>query len=185
MSSKSIIKSTDGKTLCPHCRSEVDPKASRCPKCQGKIYQWTLGKKLLVGLILLIAVPTIINIGSGSSSSSSSSASTSQPSDRVSQGQNGYVRISGSDSVAVLRTKELMDEYVKAAVNKDTYGMAQLLLGGGGFFVSNDTKVLVIDSSIGARQIRILEGKFVGQSGWVPMEFVHSQPATSGATGPN
>lgn len=180
MSSKSIIKGTDGKTLCPHCRSEVDPKASRCPQCQGKIYQWTLGKKILLGLILLITVPAIISTASGGSSSSSSAPSAvSDSSDRVGRGENGYVRISSSDSVAVLRTKELMDEYVNAAINKDTYGMAQLLLGGGGFFVPNDTKVLVIDSSIGARQIRILEGKFVGQSGWVPMEFVHKSPAST------
>lgn len=45
----------ENKKLCPHCKLEVDPKASRCPHCQGKIYIWTLGRKLMFLLIILFA----------------------------------------------------------------------------------------------------------------------------------
>lgn len=42
------------KKLCPHCQSEVSPKASRCPHCQGKIYVWDLKKKALFVAIIAI-----------------------------------------------------------------------------------------------------------------------------------
>ncbi len=48
------MKNEAGK--CPHCKMDVDPKATKCPHCQGKIYKWTLSKKLIAGGILLIAI---------------------------------------------------------------------------------------------------------------------------------
>lgn len=83
--------------------------------------------------------------------------------------------MSSGDETVVLRTKELLDEYIKAAVNKDTYGMATIIYNDGGFFVPNGTKVLVIDSTVGSRQVRILEGEHLAESGWVPKEFVLKQ----------
>lgn len=61
-----------GKKLCPHCKSEVDPKASRCPHCQGSIYQWTFTKKFIAGGIGLIILFMVI----GSLSSSPSTPAT-------------------------------------------------------------------------------------------------------------
>jgi len=47
----------DQKTkLCPHCKKEVDVQASRCPHCHGKIYVWTITKKIILGGIILIVV---------------------------------------------------------------------------------------------------------------------------------
>lgn len=43
---------------CLHCKLEVDYQASRCPHCSGKIYVWTLGRKLVasgVGVLCLFA----------------------------------------------------------------------------------------------------------------------------------
>ena len=77
-----------------------------------------------------------------------------------------------------MRTKQGLDDYTKAAVNNDTMGMAQMIYDGEGFLASDGTKVLVIDSGLGTRQVRILDGKFIGQSGWVPMEFVHPAATT-------
>ncbi len=51
-----LLHMENKKKLCPHCRQEVDPKASRCPHCQGKIYQWTLGRKLILGLLVLLGI---------------------------------------------------------------------------------------------------------------------------------
>lgn len=63
-----------GKKLCPHCKSEVDPKASICPHCRGKIYQWTPVRKFMAGGLGLIIL--LICIGSFSSSSSPSTPAT-------------------------------------------------------------------------------------------------------------
>ncbi len=62
-----LEKSTPSiKKLCPHCKTEVDSKASRCPHCQGKIHQWTTGK-IIVAVILGWAVfSTIISMGTDS-----------------------------------------------------------------------------------------------------------------------
>ena len=169
--------------LCPHCKQEVDPKASRCPHCQGKIYQWTLGKKIIAGVIGFIVLMVILSSVSGSSSSSSSTATTagtsapSTTSSHVKIGDNGYLRLPGgaTGDIVVLTSKAALDEYTKAAVNKDTYGMAQMVLNGEGFFVPQGTKVLVIDGSFTANQVRILEGTHTGEAGWVPFEFVSAQ----------
>ncbi|MFA5841117.1 MAG: hypothetical protein WC847_02515 [Candidatus Paceibacterota bacterium] len=57
-----------GKKLCPHCKQEVDIKASRCPHCQGKIYVWTWSKKLIAGFIVFIFLSVIFSSGSSRSS---------------------------------------------------------------------------------------------------------------------
>lgn len=47
---------------CPHCKKEVDAKASRCPHCQGKIYVWTITRKIiLVGIFLIIILVSGLN----------------------------------------------------------------------------------------------------------------------------
>jgi RNA polymerase subunit RPABC4/transcription elongation factor Spt4 len=169
--------------LCPHCKQEVDPKASRCPHCQGKIYQWTLGKKIVAGFIGFIVLITIISSVSGSGSSSTSTAtntgssSPSATSSHVKIGDNAYLRLPGAATgdITVLTSKAALDDFTKAAVNKDTYGMAELVENGEGFFVPQGTKILVIDGSFTASQVRILEGTQIGKSGWVPFEFVSAQ----------
>jgi len=81
-----------------------------------------------------------------------------------------------------MRTKEAFDAYIKAATNNDTLGMAQLIYADEGFLVPDGTKVLVIDSGLGSHEVRILDGKFIAQSGWVPMEFVVANPPTASTT---
>ena len=55
------------KKLCPKCRTEVDPKATKCPHCQSKIYIWTTGSKIIGGLLGVFLLWMIILIGSGGS----------------------------------------------------------------------------------------------------------------------
>src|SRR3989344_7736269 len=67
----------------------------------------------------------------------------------VSVGEEGYLR-SGSEDVLIATSKANLESITRAAVANDNYGMTQLVAQGGGFFVPNGTKGLVIDSSVGA-----------------------------------
>jgi len=62
---------TNVKNLCPHCKQEVSAEASRCPHCHGKIYQWTIGRKVLVGFIILIVVVLVVSNSSSDKNISS------------------------------------------------------------------------------------------------------------------
>lgn len=50
---------------CPHCKLEVDAKGSRCPHCQGKIYRWTKGRKILAGFAVFAVILVMISDSGG------------------------------------------------------------------------------------------------------------------------
>lgn len=51
---KKVVTSTEEKKkICPHCKEEINKEASRCPHCHGKIYVWTTGRKIVLGLAIL------------------------------------------------------------------------------------------------------------------------------------
>lgn len=159
--------------ICKYCKSEIPKDAKICPHCRKRV-ALGMGGKIIAGFFGFIVLVLVISSVSGGGSNSSTPSAVSSS---VNQGQNGYLHISDGQSISVVRTKQGLDDYTKAAVNNDTLGMAQMIYDGEGFLAPDDTKVLVIDSGLGTREVRILDGKFIGQSGWVPMEFVH--PATT------
>ena len=55
------------KNICPKCRTEVDPKATKCPHCQSKIYRWTTGSKIVAGFLSVLILLIIILANSGGS----------------------------------------------------------------------------------------------------------------------
>ena len=58
--------------LCPHCKKEIDLKASRCPHCHGKIFIWTKGRKILAGFaIFTVFILVITNVSSDKNNSQS------------------------------------------------------------------------------------------------------------------
>ena len=65
------------KKFCPHCKEEVNKEASRCPHCQGKIYIWTKGRKVLVGFIIFTVF--ILIISGGSSNNTRTTTTSVQP----------------------------------------------------------------------------------------------------------
>lgn len=80
LSPNSMEKDKDGvaeKKLCPHCKTEVDPKASRCPHCQGKIAQWST-TKVAIAVIFGVGVMSTVLSGGSSSSSAPSVTQTSE-----------------------------------------------------------------------------------------------------------
>ena len=61
-------KQNEEKKLCPHCKMEVDSKATKCPHCQSKISAtWSKRKKIFFALLIIIFIPVVINLASGPS----------------------------------------------------------------------------------------------------------------------
>jgi len=59
-----IFKKNTDKSICPHCKEEVNPEAAKCPHCHGKIYRWTPAKKIILIMILISSVYLVSNISS-------------------------------------------------------------------------------------------------------------------------
>ncbi|MFA6324883.1 MAG: hypothetical protein WCX46_01505 [Candidatus Paceibacterota bacterium] len=149
-------------------RAEVREKAEEKPWYQQKIG--------CVGFILIvIIIIVIISTFSGKGDNSNKTQSVDKTTIRV--GDDGIINYhqnkNDCSDIAVLGvSKEAMDKLVSAAVAGDNIGTTQLVIAGQAFSVPNCTKVKVIDSSMYARQVRILEGEHFGNSGWLPFEWV-------------
>ena len=74
------------KTKCPHCKTEIDWEASRCPNCHGKITVWTADKKIgatiLVALVFVAIVQTNLFTSDSSTNTSSVSSQEQEVKDR-------------------------------------------------------------------------------------------------------
>jgi len=89
-------------------------------------------------------------------------------------GEKGILQ-SGASITPVAVTKEAFDQWSKARVAKDEYGMVALLSSGLVFTPSSRTQVLVIDKDTYITKVRILQGEYTGQSGWVAYEYVRPE----------
>lgn len=116
----------------------------------------------------VIAVVVLSNIGGNDTT-------TVIKSEFFNPGEEGYLRVSGSNIVSVLNTPEIQNQFMKAGLAKDTYGMAKIISDGGGFNVTTGTKVLVIDSEVGIRKVRVLDGEHSMKEGWVAKEFISKE----------
>jgi MFS superfamily sulfate permease-like transporter len=90
-------------------------------------------------------------------------------------GEVGYLKSENGSDIFVGVTKSDYEEMVQALVAKDKEGLLQLALSGQMIFVESGTQVRVIGTAVGAREIRILEGKYYGNSGWAAQEEVHKE----------
>lgn len=154
------------KNVCPHCKMSVDPEATRCPHCNGKIkqpYKWTTGKKIIVGIfggLILLGI-----VSASSSSGNSSSSSSNYPVN----GEQGYLRAS-QNTLPVFTSEDALNQFLQDEDNHDTYGQEQMVDDGEIFFVPNGTQILVIGGGLTTREVRILSGEYTGQSGYVAVE---------------
>ncbi len=72
------------KKKCPHCQTEIDWLATRCPNCHGKMHVWTADRKIVATVIVLLFFIGVVEMNS---STSSTSSSTSTPTSAPSQEQ--------------------------------------------------------------------------------------------------
>ena len=165
--------------LCPHCQKEIPKGATKCPECQSDLRPWYRRHPILsaIGIIILVGI-VLSSLGDAREAASTAAGTTASDTPassggHVSIGENGYLRITGDDKVTVFTSQKALDEYTSAAVSKDTYGMAQIIYDGRGYFVPAGTKVLLIGyGGIGEGNVRVLEGDHTGESVWVPTDFI-------------
>lgn len=133
----------------------------------NNIIKKDITRPLIIILILGFAVFALVKIFSGGGRAPEQVANSS-----VEVGQTGYLD-SGGDNVVLGTTKESYDRMISLSVAHDTLGIAQMVLTGQAIMVNKGTSVKVISSGVSSREVRILDGKYYGSSGWVPYEFVH------------
>lgn len=119
-----------------------------------------------------------------SSTASKTTSKTATPSSDTSPsvGDNAYLRLPDNNDpnnkIALGMTAEDAGLITKALIAQDFMGIYELTSQGKAFAISNGSKVLIIDSSVGLRKVRIVSGvqsidnDKVGMAGWVPMEWV-------------
>ena len=134
-------------------------------------------KGFIYTVAVLFGVPILLAAIGGNSKPAATTqptvAQTEQPasSQKVSVGEEGYIKVSSPKTI-LANTKTDLDALTKIYLANDTEGIAEFLVGGQGFAVSNGTKVLVLDTAVGSRRVRVLEGDQASKSGWLPMEYV-------------
>ena len=155
---------------CKYCKAEIDSGARRCPKCQGDLRNWFLRHKILsiIGILFILFV-VIGSIG----------YKTREP-ERLPLGSTGFLRHNGED-VWVAKSKLAYEKFVQALLVKDTIGQDNVIATGEILRAKYGTKVLIIDISVSdsdidylipARKVRILEGELLGESVWVPRDYI-------------
>lgn len=98
-------------------------------------------------------------------------------------GDEAYLRLSSTTDpeqiiLLAINSENAFDQLIKALLANDTQGIIELVEQGKVFGVSNGTRVFVIDSGIGKRKVRILQGlrpvdqDKIGRTGWVVKEQV-------------
>jgi len=165
-------------TKCPSCKMDVDPEATRCPHCKGKIRK-PMSKLMQIFIVMIFTGIVISMVIADSKPDDTSSVANSTPIDNMVVGDNGYIKLPNdpdtTQKICLGKTIDDAKQISKALSAKDYLGLLEIP---GAFCVSNGTHALLIEKSFPWRKARITgtitkidEDKF-GMSGWLPMEWV-------------
>jgi len=82
-----------------------------------------------------------------------------------------------TSGIVILATDEkAFDDFSQALIANDKYRFNEMINNGRLFTVPNGTAVKVTDIKFpGRTNVRVLEGKYVGESGWIAFEFIISK----------
>jgi len=86
-------------------------------------------------------------------------------------GKNGILD-SGGPWAPVAISEGAFSEWRKAKIANDDRGQVLLIASGKILTVKSGTPILVIDTGMAIRKVRILEGDFADASGWVYVEHI-------------
>lgn len=87
-------------------------------------------------------------------------------------GREARVRLSGGGDVVLARSADAMEDLLTAAAAQDKVAYDAVVIQGDAFLVSSGTRVRVIRSLTTLSEVRVLDGPFATQTGWVPREWV-------------
>jgi hypothetical protein len=155
----------DEAKVCRFCNRELNPVPAPTTKKTGSKTNRILG---CLGLIVLLIIAVYYMSDNSTDKTALDKAS-------VGVGERGVLRAGDLSEIAVAADREALTAATKAANAKDTIEYANLAASGRLFLVDKNTAVNVIDSGIGVRRVRILEGPHMAKSGWIPVEWVVAQ----------
>lgn len=157
----------DEAIVCKHCGKELNKRA-----VQKKEYRWTLGRISCAVILVPIVLGVVVSLARNSGDSGQVSNSTVVQ--KVDVGEDGFLRIpnKSDEDVLLATTEKNFDDFIKASVAGDTMGAAGIVLNGGAYYVTAGTKAKVIDTSVGKRKVRVLDGDMIGKVGWIPFEHI-------------
>ena len=72
-------------------------------------------------------------------------------------------------------TKQNHNQLIDYSVAKYSEGIEDMLMAGQAFIVAENTKATVIGSSFLTLQVKILDGKYEGEIGWISAETVNPE----------
>jgi hypothetical protein len=129
-----------------------------------------------VGLVLL-SVCVLVPLNNRSASSESAQPSSPRDSAKSTNDAPAITRearlyVQGLNEVAVARSEDAFEKFLRASARGDRQGQMELALAGDIFLVPNGTKVLVLEYGFAKSEVRMLDGPSAGASGWVPREWV-------------
>lgn len=168
---------------CKHCQTDIPFGSKKCPHCQSDLRNWFMRHKIITVILVLIFGSIILsNIGSyideaeksqnGVGTSNNTDVnSVSSKGDNLHVGDLGYIKINNG-SLLVSPNKSDAEEVIKLSVAKDNLGVAKMVVDGRTMLVDSETQIRVIDTDWLYTNVRIMEGKYYGESGWLPNEFV-------------
>jgi hypothetical protein len=80
------------------------------------------------------------------------------------------IYLDGVDTVWVSRQKEVIAKLTRASDAKDQIKVARILASGDIMFVDSGVRALVISTDSELKQIKLMDGKYAGQKGWIPYD---------------
>jgi len=124
---------------------------------------------LFLVIVILVGVIAILFIIPGSKTQEQ------EPQDASISLGDEAVLYNGGNNILVAVDEASFDDLVRAVVIEDTLGIVELMADGKVFRVESRTRVKLIDRALTKTKVRILEGDFMGASGWVPFEWVRNK----------
>jgi Na+-transporting methylmalonyl-CoA/oxaloacetate decarboxylase gamma subunit len=157
---------------CPHCRSEINALATKCPQCHSDLRNYFARNKLkTVGLVLLvlffISFISLVSSAVSNPSQPVAPVSTAPAVKPIAAGQTAITAGAGK-TVALATTPQALSEVVEAGTTHNTQQQLQLLESGKVVFLQRGIQVSILDYKPGtAIKIKALEGQFKDRVGWV------------------
>ena len=93
-------------------------------------------------------------------------------SDFVNVGEVGVLYTEGSNIVVLARSKEALGELIKTATEEDQEGYYNIFSRGEAYAVPSVTKAGVLERDSTIVKVEILNGEYVGLSGWIFSDWI-------------